>query len=149
VTSCSECPAPIKSCNKTGFCRAHYHASICANPMSCKSCGKRLKWRNVNGFCREHWVVSRRIDSTPIMAATSTATGIKSHRIVGPEQSQPIVDARAVAAVALYRAGHTMVGIGGIMARDHSSICHLVRGFDQRALKRPHLHDALALVLAA
>ena len=118
---------------------------------TCTVCTTPLRQRNKTGLCLAHYRVRDRtgMNGRPILDASSQATGIKAHRIIGPEQFQPIVDARAVAAVALYRAGLTMAGIGKMMARDHSTISHLVREFDRRCVKRPHLRDALDRVLAA
>ena len=149
MSGCSVCGGYINKGTTSGLCWDHYRADLRSRHRHCGTCDKRIDHDNISGFCITHRGHRAPVDGRPILVASSEATGVRLSRILGPEQSVPIVDARAVAAAALYHTGCTMVGIGDIMARDHSTICHLVRGFDGRALKRPHLRDALDRVLAA
>lgn len=130
------------------------------NNKTCTVCDKRLSGRTKSGLCWVHYRTSpdnikrlnqasregaevRRPRPHPqedaIIANVSRDMGVHQRDIIGHYRYPFVVDARVVCVMLMHRVGMSYSAIGRRMDRDHTTISYLVRGFGERAKRKPLL----------
>jgi hypothetical protein len=62
-----------------------------------------------------------------IVREVAAETGIPAYRIISPERTVTVVDARHRLILRLYHTGRSMSHIARLIGRDHSTIWHFIR----------------------
>lgn len=82
-----------------------------------------------------------------IRAAAARMHGLDGDTLSAPGHGPPHLHARQLAAAVARRLGYSLPHIGRALGRDHSTILHGLRRFDERCRDAPELHARCGLAL--
>lgn len=77
------------------------------------------------------------MNAETLLARAATLFGVTPAAIVGTNRSRQAVAARQAIAYTLRQQDWTVVAIGRLLGRDHTTICYASRAAEQRAVASP------------